>query len=265
MTNIISFPKLGITLNVNKIAFSVFGAEIHWYALFILAGFLLAVFFCTASAKKRDVNPDNLTDIALYGLIAGLIGARLYYVLFDLKSFHSFWEIFAIWEGGLAIYGGLIGAVISTLIYCRVKKLNFFKIADMCAPGLFIGQIIGRLGNFVNAEVYGQATTSLLGMSINGAYPVHPLFLYEGLWNLLGLIIMLLLRDKKKADGQVICGYFFWYGFGRLFLEGMRQKAYILYLIDGVLAVSQLVSVILMIASVALFIILSRKKDDFKS
>lgn len=264
-TNSISFPKLGISLNVNPIAFTVFGHEIHWYALFILTGFLLAVFFCCKSAKKRDVNPDHLVDIGLYGLLSGLIGARLYYVIFAWESFHSFGEIFAIWEGGLAIYGGLIAAVISTTIYCKVKKLNFFKIADVCAPGLFIGQIIGRLGNFVNAEVFGQATDSFLGMSINGSTPVHPLFLYEGLWNLLGLILMLCLRNKKKADGQVICGYFFWYGFGRLFLEGMRQDAYILYLIDGVLAISQLVSVLIMIVSIAVFIVLARKKDGFKS
>lgn len=263
--NNISFPKLGLSFNINPVAFTVFGNKIYWYAILILTGFLLAVLFCSRSAKKRSVNPDNIIDIALYGLIFGLIGARLYYVIFDLKAFNSIGEIFAVWEGGLAIYGGLIGAVISTVIYCKVKKLSFFKLADICAPGLLIGQIIGRLGNFVNAEVFGTGTSSFLGMSINGSSMVHPLFLYEGLWNLLGLILILCFRDKKKADGQVICGYFFWYGFGRLFLEGMRQKAYILYLIDGVLAISQLVSILIMIASAVAFIILTKKKDGFKA
>lgn len=114
--NNISFPKLGLSFNINPVAFTIFGNKIYWYAIFILIGFLLAVLFCSRSAKKRNVNPDNIIDIALYGLIFGLIGARLYYVIFDLKSFNSIGEIFAVWEGGLAIYGGLIGAVISTVI-----------------------------------------------------------------------------------------------------------------------------------------------------
>ena len=259
--NVISFPKLGITLNIDPVAFHIGRKPIYWYALIILTGFLLAVLFCTRSGKKRNINPDHIIDIALYGLISSLICARLYYVIFDFKSYKdNLLDIFKVWEGGLAIYGGLIGAVVSAFIYCRVKKLNFFEIADICAPGLLIGQIIGRFGNFVNAEVFGHETSSFLGMSINGLAPVHPLFLYESLWNLLGLIIMLILRDKKTVHGQVVSGYFFWYGIGRLFLEGMRQSEYILYLIDGVLGVSQVVSAILVIASVILFVTLTKRK-----
>ncbi len=259
--NIISFPKLGLTLNIDPVAFHIGRKPIYWYALIILTGFSLAVWFCTKSAKKRSVNPDNIIDIALYGLVSALICARAYYVIFDFDSFRdNLLDIFKVWEGGLAIYGALIGAVISTFIYCSVKKLNFFEIADICAPGLLIGQIIGRFGNFVNAEVFGYETSSFLGMSINGMPPVHPLFLYESLWNLLGLIIMLLLRDKKKVHGQVISGYFFWYGLGRLFLEGMREREYILYLIDGVLGISQVVSALLVVSSIVLFIALTKRK-----
>lgn len=259
--NAISFPRLGLFFKINPVAFSIGSKPIYWYALIILAGFLSAVFFCCKTAKKRGVDPDNLVDIGLYGLIFALICARIYYVIFDWNSFReNLLDVFKVWEGGLAIYGGLIGAVISTAVYCRMKKLNFLKICDVCAPGLFIGQIIGRFGNFVNAEVYGYATDSLLGMSINGAAPVHPLFLYEALWNMTGLIIMLILRDKKKAHGQVICGYFFWYALGRLFLEGMRQPEYILYLIDGVLGISQVVSAALMLGAAVVFLILTKRQ-----
>lgn len=258
--NIISFPRLGITLSIDPIAFYIGKKPIYWYALIILTGFALAVLFCTRSGKKRNINPDNLIDIGLYGLISALICARIYYVIFDFDSFrNNLLDIFKVWEGGLAIYGGLIGAVISTIIYCRIKKLDFFEIADICAPGLLIGQIIGRFGNFVNAEVFGHKTSCLLGMSINGLPPVHPLFLYESLWNLAGLIIILILRDKKNVHGQLISGYFFWYGLGRLFLEGMRQSEYILYLIDGVLGISQVVSGALVIGSVILFIVLTKR------
>ena len=174
------------------------------------------------------------------------------------------WLLFKVWNGGLAIYGGIIGAIISTVIYCKVKKLNIAKVFDVCAPGLFIGQAIGRFGNFVNVEVYGGETNSLFGMSINGATPVHPLFLYESIWNVIGLVILLLIRDKKKNDGQVFCFYIFWYSFGRLFLEGMRNPNYILYVIPNVLGISQLVAILFMIAAVSAFVVLQvkAKKDN---
>ena len=143
--------------------------------------------------------------------------------------------------------------------YCAVNTLKVF---DVCAPGLLIGQAIGRFGNFTNAEVYGGETSSLLGMSINGAPPVHPLFLYEAVWNLTGLVIMLLLRDKKKADGQVFCFYLMWYSFGRFFLEGMRDPMYVLFLIPDKFGISQLVAIILFVlaAAGAIFLHIRKKK-----
>ena len=259
--NNISFPNLGISLNISPVAFTVFSRPVYWYALIILTGFLLAVLFVTATCEKRGIKKENVWDVALYGLVAGIVGARIYYVLFALHEFNSFWEMLEIWNGGLAIYGGIIGAVISTAVYCRVKKLNTLAMFDIACPGLFIGQAIGRFGNFVNAEVYGGETGSLLGMSINGAPPVHPLFLYEAVWNVIGLAILLSVRDKKKADGQVFCFYLMWYSIGRFFLEGMRNPAYILYVIPNVLGISQLVAVVLVVvAGVGIVVLQERAK-----
>lgn len=259
--NIISFPKLHITLKINPIAFHIFGKPVYWYALIILTGFLLGLLFVYKTCKKQGVEQDNIWDIALIGLVFGIVGARIYYVLFALDEFNSIGEMFEIWNGGLAIYGGIIGAAISTFIYCRIKKLPVAKVFDACAPGLLIGQAVGRFGNFVNAEVFGGETPGLLGMSINGAPPVHPLFLYESLWNILGLAILLLFRNKKKRNGQVFCLYIFWYSLGRLFLEGMRNPTYILYVIPNALGISQLVAALLIIASASIFVYLQLKKN----
>lgn len=261
--NNISFPKLGISLNISPVAFSIGSKEIYLYALIILTGFLAGVLFVAATSEKRGVKKDCVWDIAMYGLISGIIGARIYYVLFALNEFKDNWlDIFKIWNGGLAIYGGIIGALISTFIYCRVRKLNVLNVFDVCCPGLFIGQAIGRFGNFVNAEVYGGTTQLPWGMSINGAAAVHPLFLYESLWNVLGLILLIIFRNKKRADGQVFFFYAFWYSIGRLFLEGMRDTDYILYLIPGKLGISQFVAVIFIVISAVGFALVSKSKKN---
>lgn len=245
MTNTISFPALGLEFDINRVAFSVFGKDIFWYALIILTGFLLGSVVAASSAKKRGINPENIWDIALYGLIFGIIGARIYYIIFDFDSVRgSILNIFKIWEGGLAIYGGIIAAVVTAFVYCRKKELNVLKVFDHCCLGLFVGQSIGRWGNFVNAEVYGKETSLLWGMSINGSAPVHPLFLYESLWNLLGLLIAVLFGNKNRIDGRVFFYYILWYSFGRLFLEGMRQPEYILYAVEGKVGISQIVAAV---------------------
>lgn len=257
--NVISFPRLGLTFNIDPVAFRIGSKPVYWYALIILTGFLLALLFVYKTCEKRGVKRDAIWDIALIGLVAGMIGARIYYVLFALDEFHTFWDTLKIWNGGIAIYGGIIGSAVSSFIYCRKKKLNTCNVFDVCAPGLLIGQAIGRFGNFVNAEVFGGETNSLFGMSINSRPPVHPLFLYEAVWNTIGFILILLFRDKKKADGQVFCFYIFWYALGRLFLEGMRNSAYILYVIPNILGISQLVSALLIVLAAAAFIYLQTK------
>lgn len=263
MANRISFPNLGIEMNIDKVAFSIGEKNIYWYALIILMGFLTALMFVSSTCEKQKVKKDHVWDIAFYGLIAGIIGARVYYVVFALDEMDTFWDIFKIWNGGLAIYGGIIGAFISSFIYCRVKKLETLRVFDVCVSGLFIGQAIGRFGNFVNAEVFGKETSLPWGMSINGGAPVHPLFLYESLWNVLGLVLLLILRSNKKNHGEVTYFYVLWYSVGRFFLEGMRNTEYILYIIPDILAASQLVAIIAAAIAGIGFVML-RTKRKFK-
>lgn len=262
MTNVISFPGLGLEFNVNRIAFTVLGKDIFWYAIIILTGFLLGSGFVAARAKKKGVNPEAIWDIALYGLLFGIIGARLYYIIFDFDSVKgSILNVFKIWEGGLAIYGGIIAAVITAYVYCRKKELNVLSIFDLCCQGLFIGQSIGRWGNFVNAEVYGRETNLPWGMSINGDAAVHPLFLYESLWNVLGLIIAVNFANRNKIDGRVFFFYILWYSLGRLMLEGMRQTQYILYAVEGIVGISQIVAGIGIIVGIVGLVSLSKRAE----
>lgn len=260
MINTIAFPGLGLSFTINRVAFNIFGKDIFWYALIILAGFLLGLALVYNTCEKRGVSKEHVFDISFWGLIIGLICARIYYVIFDPDTLEgNFWNIFKIWNGGIAIYGALIGAVGTAFVYSKIKKIKPFKVFDIFVPGLLTGQLIGRWGNFVNAEVYGEISTLPWRMTINGGAGVHPLFLYESLWNLLGLVIVLLFRDKKKADGQVFFFYMLWYGVGRIFLEGMRQPQYILWVIPEKLGISQLVALLAILISIGMLIQLSYK------
>ena len=267
MANIITFPKLGFSLNLSPVAFTVGTKEVYWYALIILFGFLMGIFLVSFDSEKRGLSKDNVLDIALWGMVSGVICARIYYVLFSLDEFRGDWlGIFRIWEGGIAIYGAIIGAVLSTFIYCKKKKLNIFNTFDVCCVGLLLGQAIGRWGNFTNCEVFGRPTDFLLGMSINGNTPVHPLFFYESMWSLVGVILLCVLRNKKKKNGQIYFGYILWYSAGRLVLEGMRDTRYILYVIPDTLGISQLVAALLIILSVGGLIYVTKSdKECFKA
>lgn len=271
MMNVISFPKLGIVLKVSPVAFTVGPKEIYWYALIILTGFLSGLALASHGSEKRGIKKDNVWDMALIGIVSGIIGARIYYVLFSLDEFKGDpLGVFRIWEGGLAIYGGIIAGTISICIYCRHNKINILNALDVCAPGLLLGQAIGRWGNFTNCEVFGRATSLFTGMSINGAAPVHPLFFYESMWSLIGVIILVALRNRNKKNGQILCLYLLWYSSGRLVLEGMRDTDYILYIIPNILGVSQLVAALLIIISAAGYIYISKsdrqcfKRSDIK-
>ena len=264
MTNIIGFPSLNLSFEVNRVAFTVLGREIYWYAICILSGYLLGLLFVTKTCKKRGVNPDDIFDICFWGLIISIICARIYYCIFDWKSVGGFWGIFKIREGGIAIYGALIGAIATAYFFCKKRRLNTLNVFDVCTPGLLIGQIIGRWGNFFNAEVYGRETESFLRMTINGGAGVHPLFLYEGIWNFLGFLIILIFRGKKRADGQVFFFYILWYSFGRLFLEGMRNSEYILFLVPNVLGISQVVSFLGVILGIFGMVFLANRSKNQK-
>lgn len=256
--NNISFPRLGLSFDINPVAIELpFLGGIRWYGLIIAAGIILALVYCSIIAKKEDVSVDILTDTVLCSLPAAIIFARIYYVVFSWESYRdNILDVFKIWEGGIAIYGAIAGAVLTAGVFFKIKKLNVLKMFDICCLGLIIGQAVGRWGNFVNAEAYGGVCTYIWGMSINGAAPVHPTFVYESLWNVAGLIILSLLHRKRPWYGFTFFSYIAWYGLGRFFIEGLRTDS--LYI--GSLRVSQLVSLICVIAGTAANIYLSKKK-----
>lgn len=232
MTNYISFPGLGIKeFAVKEIAFSLFGRDVAWYGVIITFGIILAVCYVLNRAKYYEgVKEDDIVDLALYIIPLSIIGARLYYVLTSLDQYETFAEAIAIWEGGLAIYGAVIAGALTALVFCLLKKINVLKMYDMLVPAVMIGQLIGRWGNFVNAEAHGGVTDIFIRMGIrteNMAEPiyVHPTFLYESLWNLLGFLLINSFYKKKKYHGQIFFMYITWYGFGRFLIEGLRTDS----------------------------------------
>ena len=255
----ISFPGLGIyDLEINRVAFSVFGKDIYWYGIIIATGFFLGVMLAAALAKRSGIDPDRIIDLTLYATPVAIIGARAYYVLTTLGEYDSFYEMIAIWNGGIAIYGAIIAGLAVVLLYCRVKKLPLMRVLDCLAPAVILGQAIGRWGNFVNQEAFGEVCDLPWRMElvINGKITaVHPTFFYESLWNAIGFVLLLMIFRRKKRDGQVFWSYMGWYGFGRFFIEGLRTDS--LYV--GQFRISQLVAVAAVVIS--LVMLLKRNKD----
>ena len=203
MEHAISFPALGLDFNINRVAVNLFGKDIYWYGIIICLGFVLAALYINRRTKEFGVTSDNLMDCLIIGVPVGIICARIYYVAFEWGYYRQHPdEIIAIWKGGIAIYGAVIGVVIALAVYSRMKKLSFASLCDLAAFGLLIGQCIGRWGNFVNGEAHGGATSLPWGMSIDGASPVHPTFLYESLWNLVGFIALHFYSKKRKFGGR---------------------------------------------------------------
>ncbi len=230
--NTISFPKLGLEFTIKR-GFHIPGTEfvIYWYAVIIAIGFVLGVLYAYKRAKRLGLGEDTVLDLAILGMPLAVICARIFYVLGDWESYKdNLWKVFAVWEGGISILGALIGCVLTGVIYSAVKKIHIGRLFDLAAPSLMIGQIIGRWGNFVNGEVYGVATDLPWGMVIAGKtdLPVHPLFLYESLWMLLGLVLILLYQDKKRRYGEVFCLYVLWYCAARAVMELMRDREFVL-------------------------------------
>ncbi len=237
---VISFPGIGIgEFTVNKVAFAIFGLEVRWYGVIITFGMILAVLYAWYRTKQIGVSVDDLLDYAIFAILFGVVGARLYYVIFD--GVDSFWEIFAIWQGGLAIYGGVIGGALAVYGVSRYKKMSFWKMADCIIPGVMIAQAIGRWGNFFNGEAHGGviAEGSPLYFIRMGLFPhhvqgvvgmayVHPTFLYESLWNVIGFTLINVFYKKKSFDGEVLFWYMAWYGFGRMFIESLRTDSLVL-------------------------------------
>lgn len=277
MNTTIRFPHLGLTLNPGK-SFTVFGIEIAYYGVIIALGMLAGALVAYREAKKTGQKVDDYIDFTLYTLIAAIIGARIYYVIFewDYYSAHPL-EIFNLRAGGLAIYGGVIASALTLFIFTKVKKLKFWLMADTAVQGLIIGQIIGRWGNFFNREAFGGYTDSPFAMqlpvseakgitqeliehlvTIDGVsyVQVHPTFLYEGTWNLLLFIGICLYKRHKKFDGEIFAIYLMGYGVGRFIIEGLRTDQLVIKALGGI-AASQVLSIILIVLAVA-FVIYNR-------
>ena len=277
MNTTIRFPHLGLTLNPGK-SFTVFGIEIAYYGVIIALGMLAGALVAYREAKKTGQKVDDYIDFTLYTLIAAIIGARIYYVIFewDYYSAHPL-EIFNLRAGGLAIYGGVLAPALTLFIFTKVKKLKFWLMADTAVQGLIIGQIIGRWGNFFNREAFGGYTDSLFAMqlpvseakgitqeliehlvTIDGVsyVQVHPTFLYEGTWNLLLFIGICLYKRHKKFDGEIFAIYLMGYGVGRFIIEGLRTDQLVIKALGGI-AASQVLSIILIVLAVA-FVIYNR-------
>ena len=260
----ISFPMLG-GLRINPPSyFTLFGRPIYFYGVLIGLGFLLAIVFCAKRAKRFGLKEDDVYDVAIWLIPCSILGARLYYVLFrfDYYRVHPD-ELFSVWNGGLAIYGGVIAGVLTVYLVCRHKKIPVPAMLDNLCYGLLIGQIIGRWGNFLNREAFGAVTDIFCRMGLTApdgtTVYVHPTFLYESLWNL-GVLLFLLWFERtgrRRFDGHCVTLYFLLYGLGRFWIEGLRTDS--LYIGNTGVRVSQALSLALVIASAALLLYMHRR------
>ena len=281
----IQFPKLGWTFHIDPTAFTIGSFNIQWYGIIIVLGLILALIYVLPRMKRFGLDADRAIDAIIGGVIGGIIGARTYYVLLRWDEYKGdIKAIFNTRNGGLAIYGGLIGAILVGLIICKIRKVKVLPMLDIVSIGFLIGQGIGRWGNFVNQECFGSNTSSFLGitggriqqtiidqtaiggeMNLNGNAAmvwdkaVHPCFLYESIWCLLGFLVLSTLSKRRKYDGQIFLMYMAWYGAGRFVIEGLRTDS----LMAGSLKFSQMLSAILVLVSVILqLVFFFRRKRD---
>lgn len=269
MTDVISFPGLGLQFEVNRVAFSIGSIDIYWYAIIIATGFMLALAFAFKNFPKFGIDPDRAIDVVFFAMIFGIIGARLYYVAFQWDMYKdNLMEILNIRGGGLGFYGGIIGGIIGLIIGCKLRGQNVLAFLDVAGGAVLIGQGIGRWGNFVNSEAFGSNTNLPWGMTspkiaayierhseeVMGAVmdpnvPVHPTFFYESLWCAIGLLVFCYVMKKRKFDGQMLLFYLGWNGFGRMIIEGLRTDS----LMIGPFRISQLLGALMFIFAVCAF------------
>lgn len=276
------FPGLGLDFDLPSVAFSIGDYDIHFYGIIIAFGFMLAVLYGGRMAYKWRMSLDGMTDVLIWGTVFGIICARAYYVIFEWGYYSAHpSEIVQIWNGGLAIYGGIIGALIGAAIGCKVGKIDFRNLLDLGALGLLIGQGIGRWGNFFNQEAFGTNTDTALfrmwsfkirdtlaassatlaekGVTVDPEMPVHPTFLYESLWCILGFLILNYIVHKRRSfKGEIFVLYGVWYGLERMVVEGMRTDS--LYIGTTNIRVSQVLSAVVAAVALAYFIIIMVKK-----
>ncbi|EAE2458308.1 TPA: prolipoprotein diacylglyceryl transferase [Listeria monocytogenes] len=247
---------------LDPVAIQIGSISVKWYGVIIASAVVIALLLALSEANKRKMDKEIIVDLLIWAIPISIISARIYYVIFEWDFYkNNLGEIVKIWHGGIAIYGALIGAVLTAIIFSRIKKISFWQLADVVAPSLIIAQAIGRWGNFMNQEAHGAETTRsfleslhlpdfiINQMYIDGAY-YQPTFLYESLWNVLGFIVLLIIRRTKIRRGELFLGYVIWYSFGRFFIEGMRTDS----LMWGDFRVSQVISLLLIVLSIGIII-----------
>lgn len=261
----VQFPGLGFSFTINPVAFTIGGHAFAWYGIIIAVGFLLAFAYVIRSCKSFRMDEDKFIDVVIVGIIGGVIGARLYYVLFSTSDQYikNPVSVFYIWEGGLGIYGGIIGGLLCGVLIAKLHKLNIAAVLDMASLGFLIGQSVGRWGNFVNQEAFGSATNLPWRMvsertDIISSTGVHPCFFYESMWCLIGFILLhIFSRKYRRYDGQVFLLYVLWYGIGRFFIEGLRTDSLITPFLS--LRISQVVAAVSVAAAIALLVVFRRR------
>ncbi len=261
--SVISFPNLGLELNPPR-GFSIGSLSIRFYGLLIALGLILAVVYAIKRRKQFGFTEDSIMDGVLWIVPVSVICARIYYCAFSWADYKdNLVSLLYIWEGGIAIYGAVIGAGLGVIVYCLIRKLNLPALLDLVSLGFLIGQAIGRWGNFFNREAFGAATDSFLKMgllnTLTGATEyVHPTFLYESLWNIAGFVLLHFLSKKRQYDGQIALGYVAWYGLGRTFIEGLRQDS----LYWGTWRVSQVLAAATCFIAVAVLLYNAFRRHD---
>ncbi|MFE0503826.1 prolipoprotein diacylglyceryl transferase [Peribacillus butanolivorans] len=248
---------------LNPIAIDLGPIQIHWYGLIIGFGVLLGLIIALRESERRGLDKEIFTDMILFAVPIAIICARIYYVIFQWEYYsQNPGDIIKIWNGGIAIHGALIGSVLTAIVFAKVKKVSFWKLADIAAPSLLLGQAIGRWGNFMNQEAHGgEITRAFLEnmhlpefiinqMYINGTY-YHPTFLYESVWNIIGVIILLSLRKVNLRRGELFLTYVLWYSIGRYYIEGLRTDSLML---TESLRIAQVISIVLVVVAIALVI-----------
>ena len=290
MSELVTFPGLGLEFHLNRVAFELFGRPIYWYGLIIVSGLLLAAWLCCRWSKRFGFTEDNVLDLLLFAVPVALVAIRVYYVVFNLGIYRNpdgslnWASMLRYSDGGLAIYGAIISSIIVLLIFCKVRKMNAMALADLGVHGLFIGQSIGRWGNFMNVEAFGGPTAApwrMCGPSIadymlrheyvdeagaqailTGNLGVHPTFFYESAWNALGLLIVYRMGKKRKFDGQCFLFYILWYGIGRFWIEGLRTDSLYFFgleLFGMPIRTSQMVAGVSAIAAAVAMVVLFRR------
>ena len=273
MTYHVQFPGLGLELTLNRVAFSIGNFDVYWYGIIIAAGMLLAMLFAFRYAVDFGIDADRLVDVVLIGTVAAIICARAYYVIFAPFEYESFWQMIDIREGGLAIYGGVLGAFIFGGLAAKWRKVPILPLFDLVGICFLIGQGIGRWANFINQEAFGtnttlpwgmysegterylssvQATLAAEGITVDPSMPVHPTFLYESIWCLAGFVMLALFMKHRRFHGQLFLSYVAWYGLGRYWIEGLRTDS---LMITETLRTSQLVALLSVAAAVVLMVI----------